>query len=101
MNAEIEVRNPMLLCLSEGIESSGKPIANVARDLGTTPERLTELVDGRESLTAEMAIRLGRYFGTTPEYWLNMESGFHLHLAKRELGDRIETEVQPLIEITQ
>lgn len=61
----------------------------IARDVGVTPRRINEIVLGRRSVTAETALLLGQYFGTGPEFWLNLQSGYDLRLAKIRIGARL------------
>lgn len=57
--------------------------------------RITAILAGKRSVTPETALRLGRYFGTGAQLWLNMQTAFDLATAENELGARINTEVQP------
>jgi addiction module HigA family antidote len=57
--------------------------------------RITAILAGKRAVTPETALRLGRYFGTGAQLWLNMQTAFDLATAENELGARIETEVQP------
>jgi addiction module HigA family antidote len=67
----------------------------LAKDIGTPITRIQEIVAERRAVTGDTALRLGRYFGTTPEFWLNMQRDFELETAAERLGDRLETEVKP------
>lgn len=58
------------------------------------PRRINEIVLGKRGITADTALRLGRYFGTTPEFWLNLQSTFDLENAKEKLGEKLEQEVK-------
>jgi len=60
--------------------------------------RITDILRGRRSITADTALRLGRYFGTSAQFWLNLQRDYDLELAEDELRERIEREVQPLAE---
>ena len=55
--------------------------------------RINEIVLDKRSVTADTALRLARYFGTTPEFWLNLQSTFELENAKEKLGDALEKEI--------
>jgi len=57
--------------------------------------RITEIIRERRGVTVETAMRLGRYFGTSTEFWLNMQKAWELASAERELMPRIRAEVQP------
>jgi len=59
----------------------------LARAIGVTPARVNEIVNGRRGISANTAWRLARYFGTTPDVWMNLQQRFDLETARRELGD--------------
>jgi addiction module HigA family antidote len=63
--------------------------------LGVPPNRISEILRGRRSITAETALRLGRWLGTTPEFWLNLQQAYDLETAKLERGVEIERTVTP------
>ncbi|HWZ34051.1 MAG TPA: HigA family addiction module antitoxin [Bryobacteraceae bacterium] len=58
--------------------------------------RLTEIINERRSISADTALRLGRYFGTSAQMWMNLQSQYELQVAEDEWSSRIEREVQPL-----
>lgn len=68
----------------------------VARDLDVPVARISEIVNGKRGITSDTAIRLGIYFSTTPEFWVNLQSEYDLRLAKRELLPKIKKEIRPL-----
>ena len=59
--------------------------------------RIGEIVRGRRGITPETALRLGRYFGTSPDLWLGLQAEYDLRVAVRQFGDKIGTEVQPRV----
>ena len=67
----------------------------LAKELGIGAPRLNEVVRGRRSVTADTALRLARYFGTTPELWINLQSFYDLRMAQRKAGKTIERQVTP------
>ena len=67
----------------------------LAKALGIGAARLNEIVRGRRGVTADTALRLARYFNTSPEFWLNLQTLYDLRLAQRKAGRRIERKVQP------
>jgi antitoxin HigA-1 len=67
----------------------------VALALRIPANRLTEIISGRRSISADTAMRLGRYFGTSAQMWMNLQSKYDLDLAEAELSGRILAEVQP------
>lgn len=65
-------------------------------ELGIPPQRVGEIVRGRRGITADTALRLARYFGTTPQFLMNMQARFELDLARQQrLPERIEAQVRP------
>lgn len=67
----------------------------LAKALHVPPNRITAILNGTRSITADTALRLARYFHTTPQSWLNLQKNYELEVAKRTVGQVIETEVQP------
>ncbi len=59
------------------------------RDLGVSPRRINEIVHGKRSITADTALRLSRYFGTSAEFWLGLQADYDLDTASDRLADRI------------
>jgi addiction module HigA family antidote len=68
----------------------------LARDIDINPARVNDIVHGRSAITAAIALRLAKYFGTTPELWMNLQSGYELRKAKIAEGERIERRVRML-----
>ena len=67
----------------------------LAKDLGVPVTRIQAIVSERRGITGDTALRLGRYFGTSPEFWLNMQRDYELETAAEALGARLEIEVTP------
>jgi len=68
----------------------------LGQDLGVPPQRVGDIVRGRRGITADTALRLACYFGTTPQFWLNLQSRFELDTARQQhLSERIAAEVRP------
>lgn len=68
----------------------------LAKDISVPPRRINEIVHGKRSITADTALRLARYFGTSERFWLNLQAHYDLELEKDRLGDRLEMEVTVL-----
>ncbi len=66
----------------------------LAKDIGVPPLRINQIVKGKRSITADTALRLGRYFGTSAEFWMNMQAHYELAIARDRLEVRINREVQ-------
>ena len=69
----------------------------LAERIGVTPTRLNQLILEKRSVTADTALRLGRAFGTTAKFWLNLQSQYDLDLAKEMSEERINREIQPIV----
>ena len=66
----------------------------LAKDIGVPPRRINEIVKGLRAITADTALRLGRYFGTTPEFWLNLQTHYDLEREQERLAGRLDKEVK-------
>jgi len=73
----------------------GMSVNALAKELGIGAARLNEIIRGRRGVTADTALRLARYFGTTPEFWLNLQAFYDLRMAQRKAGRTIERTVKP------
>lgn len=65
----------------------------IAQDLSVPPRRINEIVHGKRAITADTALRLARYFGTSEQFWLNLQSRYDLEVERDRLGGRLEEEV--------
>jgi addiction module HigA family antidote len=70
----------------EFLKEYGLSQNRLAKAIGISPNRITEIVNDRRRITADTALRLGLYFGNSPEFWLNLQTHYDLKLARRELG---------------
>ena len=76
--------------LAEILEELGISQAAFARKIGVSPMRVSHVVGGRRPVTADLALRLGRAFEQTPEYWLNLQVAYDLKKAATGIGKRLE-----------
>jgi antitoxin HigA-1 len=67
----------------------------LALDLGVPSGRITDILNGRRSISADTAIRLGRYFGNRPQFWLDLQSQYDIAVVESERGDEIARRVRP------
>ncbi len=67
----------------------------LARDIGVPPRRVNEVVHGKRAVTADTALRLARYFGTSEGFWMGLQADYELEEARTRLGDRLKREVRP------
>ncbi len=88
--------HPGEILLKEFLEPLGLSQYRLAKDTSVSPRRINEIVHGKRSISADTALRLARYFGTTDRFWLNLQVRYDLELEKDRLGERLQTEVQVL-----
>ena len=67
----------------------------LAKDIGVTARRINEIVHGRRAITADTALRLGRFFNMEPQFWLNLQTHYDMEVALDALQGRLDTEVRP------
>jgi addiction module HigA family antidote len=67
----------------------------LAKDISVSQRRISEITQGKRSITADTALRLGRYFGMEAQFWLNLQSRYDLLRAEDELVKRLDKEVRP------
>ena len=66
----------------------------LARDIGVPPRRINEIVHGKRAVTADTALRLARYFGTSEAFWIGLQTDYDLEKTRDRLGDRLDREVR-------
>jgi addiction module HigA family antidote len=93
---EIPPIHPGEILLEEYLKPMGITQYRLAKDIHVDPRRINEIIHGQRSISADTALRLARYFGTSERFWLNLQSRYDLELQKMELGDRLEKEVKTL-----
>ncbi len=81
--------------LGEELEELGLSANALAKALDVPTNRVTAILKGQRGITADTALRLSRYFGTTPQLWQNLQKAFELRVAEVESGKHIEARVQP------
>jgi addiction module HigA family antidote len=87
---------PGEILLEEFMKPLRVSINRLARDIHVPPGRISEIVNGKRSITADTAIRLGRYFGVSPEIWLNLQADYELRVVMRDTGKEIASHVRRL-----
>jgi addiction module HigA family antidote len=75
--------------LAEELKELGISAAELARQIEVPVNRITEIINAQRGVTADTALRLGHWFGTSAEYWLNLQKLYELRVAQRELGNRL------------
>ena len=76
--------------LAEELDALKMSAAEIARRLKVPTNRITEIVNGQRSITGDTALRLGHFFGTSAEFWLNLQSLYELRLAEHKAGKSIQ-----------
>jgi antitoxin HigA-1 len=86
---------PGEVLLEEFLEPLGVTQHRLAVDIGVPPRRINEIVHGKRRITADSALRLARYFGTSDQFWLNLQTRFDLEISRDSLGPALDA-IQPL-----
>ena len=77
----------------------GVSVNRLARDLRVPPTRISEIVNERRAITPDTALRLARYFGTTAEFWINLQTAHDLDVARTSMQRRIDADVRPIVAV--
>ncbi len=93
MGRKLQPVHPGEVLLEEFLKPLGISQQRLAREISVSPSRVYKTVRGKASLTAELALRLGRYFRMSAEFWLNLQSHYDLERAKDKLERRLRAEV--------
>ena len=96
MNDRLSPVHPGEVLSEDFMKPLGLSQYRVAKDIGVSAIRINQIVKGKRSVTADTAMRLARYFGTSPDVWLRLQARYDLEVALIEYGDRIEREVKVL-----
>lgn len=87
--------HPGEVLLEEFLEPLGISQYRLAKDISVPPRRINEIVHGNRAVTADTALRLSRYFGTSDRFWVNLQASYDLDVQRDRLGKRLEAEVLP------
>ena len=93
MATKLPAVHPGEVLLEEFLEPLGLSQYRLAKDISVPPRRINEIVHGKRAVTADTALRLARYFATTPRFWLNLQAQYDLDIEVDRLGDRLDREV--------
>lgn len=88
--------HPGEILLEDFLKPMGLTQYRIARDIGVPQRRIGEIVQGKRAVTADTALRLGRFFGMEAQFWINLQARFDLECARDALAGRLEKEVKPL-----
>ena len=95
-NKKLPSIHPGEILIEEFLKPMGISQYRLAKDISVPPRRINEIVHGKRSISADTALRLGRFFGISPQFWLNLQTRFDLEVAEDLLAERLEKEVQVL-----
>jgi addiction module HigA family antidote len=93
MAKKLEPIHPGEILLEEFLKPLEISQYRLAKDINVSPRRINEIVHGKRSVSADTALRLARYFGTTDRFWLNLQTRYDLEIEKDRLGKRLYKEV--------
>ncbi|OGI51749.1 MAG: addiction module antidote protein, HigA family [Candidatus Muproteobacteria bacterium RIFCSPHIGHO2_12_FULL_60_33] len=86
--------HPGEILLEEFMKPMDISINQLARDIVVPPGRISAIVNGKRAITADTALRLGKYFGVSPEVWMGLQADYDLRVAQRAIGAEVEKRVQ-------
>jgi addiction module HigA family antidote len=96
MAKKLDLIPPGEILLEEFMRPMGISQSRLARDLCVPATRVRDVVHGRRAITADTALRLAKYFRTSPEFWLGMQVEYDLRKARREVWPRVEKRIRPV-----
>ncbi len=95
MTNDLSPVHPGEILLEEFLLPMGMSQYRLAKDIGVPPRRINEIVHGARAVSADTALRLARYFGTSERFWLNLQTQYDLDIERDRIGDRIDKEIVP------
>ncbi|HUU80743.1 MAG TPA: HigA family addiction module antitoxin [Acidobacteriota bacterium] len=95
-NKKLPTIHPGEILMEEFLEPMGVSQYRLAKDISVPPRRINEIVHGKRSITADTALRLGRFFSMSPQFWLNLQTRYDLEVTEDLLEDRLNDEVHAL-----
>lgn len=90
----LEPIHPGEILMEEFLRPMDISLSQLARDIGVPAGRISQIVRGKRAITADTALRLGKYFGVSPEMWLGLQSDYELRRAQRTAGKEIDRTVK-------
>ena len=96
MPTRLEPITPGEILLKEFLEPMGISQNKLARDIDVPITRINDIIHAKRGITVDTALRLATYFGTTPEFWINLQTRYDLKRAKRDLWPSIEKTIRPV-----
>lgn len=101
MDKKLKPVHPGEILLEEFLKPMGISQYRLAKDINVPARRINEIVQGKRAITADTALRLARFFDTSPELWINLQAHYELEVAKDTLDGRILKEVKPFKDATK
>ena len=95
-NKKLAPIHPGEILLEEFLKPMGITQYRLAKDISVSARRINEIVHGARALTANTALRLAKYFTTSPQFWLNLQSHFDLEVELDKIGEKLKVEVHAL-----
>ncbi len=95
MTNKLSPVHPGEVLLEEFIKPMGLSQNRLAIDIGVDARRVNEIVLGKRAITADTALRLSRFFGNSPQFWMGLQTQYDLDVAEDHLGKRLDREVRP------
>lgn len=99
MDEKLNPVHPGEVLLEEFLKLMGLSQNRVSLEISVHPRRINEIVLGKRRITADTALRLARYFGTSPQFWMGLQNDYDLDVAADTLGNRLDVEVRPRVTI--
>jgi antitoxin HigA-1 len=96
MNEKLNPVHPGEVLLEEFLKPMGLSQNRLSLEIGVHARRINEIVLGKRRITADTALRLARYFGTSPQFWMGLQNDYDLDVAADALGNRLDVEVRPM-----
>ena len=90
--------HPGEVLLEEFMKPLGLSQYRVAKDIGVPPRRINEIVHGKRAISADTALRLSKYFGTSAKFWLNLQAQYDLDILEDKIDTNTEPEIRPFKE---
>ena len=94
MNNKIPPIHPGEILKEEFLDPMAISQYRLAKNINVPPRRINEIVHGKRSISADTALRLGRFFGMSPQFWINLQSHYDLEIEKDKLGELLNKEVK-------
>ena len=88
--------HPGEILMEDFLKPMGISQYRLAKDISVPPRRINEIVHGKRGVSADTALRFGRFFGMSPQFWLNLQTRYDLEITEDYLGNRLEKEVSRL-----